>query len=142
MIRMVIVVWAAILASAAGAVAQDAGRKPDAESVILTGCLGGGPSKFVLTNVAMAAPGDNKGQKPSGTPALAASYDLVPRDGLALTPHVGHRVELTGVIVASPKPGETPAAADAPDKTTGRAALPTAQFAVSSLKMISPLCLQ
>jgi hypothetical protein len=136
--RILMVVLAAVFASAAAVLAQDASPKPDGKQVILSGCLGGGPSKFVLTNVAMAAPAGNKGENPSGTPALAASYDLTPRDGLALAPHVGHRVELTGVITAAPKPGES-AASD----TGGRGAkLPAAQFAVSSLKMISPICLQ
>jgi hypothetical protein len=133
--RVVMFVWLAAFMSAAGVLAQGSGAKPDGDQVILTGCLGGGPSKFVLTNVAMAA---NKGQKPSGTPALAASYNLLPRDGVALAPHVGHRVEVTGVITAMPTPGEE----DADDKTGRGAKGPTAQFAVTSLKMISPLCLQ
>ena len=136
--RVLTIVLAAVLASAAAVLAQSAGPQPDGKQVILSGCLGGGPSKFVLTNVAMAAPAGNKGEKPSGTPALAASYDLMPRDGLALAPHVGHRVELTGVVTAVPEPGDSAAS----DKTGRGAKLPAAQFAVSSLKMISPLCLQ
>jgi hypothetical protein len=134
--------FAAIVVAVAAVAAQDGKKTDAAESVILSGCLGGGPSKFVLTNVTIATTADNKGQKPSGVPTLAASYDLLPRDGVSLAAHVGHRVELTGVIMAAPKPGSAPDAG-AKDRTTGRVPPgPSAQFAVTSLKMISPICLQ
>ena len=90
---------------------------------------------------------------------MVDSYTLVPRDGVALAPHVGHRVELVGVVVDAAKKGDDDAKVkidektqvkreDAPDSksdTTTKARIargPNAQFAVTSLKMISPVCVE
>jgi hypothetical protein len=115
----------------------------------------------VLTNaVAASVPGDKKDDKKAiGTSGTVDSYALVPRDGVALAPHVGHRVELVGVVVNAAKNGDDDAKVkiedktqvkreDAPDSksnttTTARIARgPNAQFAVTSLKMISPVCVE
>ena len=76
-------------------------KADDAKVLTISGCLGGGPTNFTLSNVAaVATPGDKKDDgKAVGTAGLLDSYVLKPRDGIALAPHVGHRVELTGVVV-------------------------------------------
>ena len=135
-------------------------KADDAKVLTITGCLGGGPTNFSLSNVVAATPGDTKDdRKAVGTAGLLDSYVLMPRDGIALAPHVGHRVELTGVVVPPATKGDDDAkievkettqvqrenAPDSKTETTTRARIargPEAQFAVASLKMISPVCIQ
>ena len=109
-------------------------RGADGKPVTITGCLGGGAPKFVITNVLAARPagGKDQGSAPVG---LLSSYALVPADGVALAPHVGRRVELVGTVIAAAKKEETEPA------RPGRGG-PTAQFAVTAVKMISPVCIE
>lgn len=126
----VLVIFATAAAGAQAGVSQ--GAKPDADkAVAISGCLSGSPGAFVLTNVSAANTGDAK-DRPVGTAGLADAYSLQPRGGVALDAHVGHRVQLVGVVV---EPGTKP---DAPTKAKG----PTAQFAVTAVKMISPVCIE
>jgi len=167
---MVRIISSCVLAACAAAAvyAQDTTIKSetrikadDAKVLTISGCLGGGPTNFTLSNiVAAAAPSDKKDdRKTVGTAGLLDSYVLMPRDGLALAPHVGHRVELTGVVVPPATKGDDDAkievkettqvqrenAPDSKTETTTRARIARgseAQFAVASLKMISPVCIQ
>jgi hypothetical protein len=50
-----------------------------------------------------------------GTSGRIATYLLVPRDGVALTPHVGHRVQISAVML---HPGEDDADVKIKDTTT------------------------
>jgi hypothetical protein len=135
-------------------------KADDAKVLTISGCLGGGPTSFSLSNVVAASPGDKKdNRKTVGTAGLLDSYVLMPRDGIALAPHVGHRVELTGVVVPPATKDDDDAkievkertqvqrenAPDSKTETTTKARIargPEAQFAVTSLKMISPVCIQ
>jgi hypothetical protein len=138
-------------------------KADDAKVMTVTGCLSGGPDVYVLNNVSVAqVPGttdDDKAKKPVGTSGVAASYDLVSPQGLSLASHVGHKVEVVGVVVDPAKKGDDDAKIqikertevqreDAPDskvETTTKARIargPSAQFAVTSLKSVSPICLQ
>lgn len=155
------------LCAAASVYAQDTTIKSetrikadDAKVLTISGCLGGGPTNFSLSNVVASNPGDKKDdRKAVGTAGLLDSYVLMPRDGIALAPHVGHRVELTGVVVPPATKGDDDAkievkertevqrenAPDSKTETTTRARIARgaeAQFAVASLKMISPVCIQ
>ena len=136
-------------------------KTDDAKVLTVSGCLGGGPTNFTLSNVvAAAAPSDKKDdRKTVGTSGLLEAYALMPQAGVALAPHVGHRVELTGVVVPPATKGDDDAkievtertqvqrenAPDSKTETTTKARIargPEAQFAVASLKMVSPVCLQ
>ena len=131
----------------------------DAKVMTISGCLGGGLSNFTLSNVVAAASPKDKKDKATGTAGLLDSYVLMPRDGVALAPHIGHRVELMGVVVPPATKGDDDAKVevkeqtkvkreDAPDsktETTTKARIARgaeAQFAVTSVKMISPVCIQ
>src|SRR5688572_385592 len=93
----VVAMLAAVSLGAQAAVRSDTQAKPDDAKVItIAGCLRGGPSVFVLTNASSVAAGKDK---PAGVAAIAEAYALVPRDGVTLAPHLGHRVELVGVVV-------------------------------------------
>ena len=132
----VFVMLAAVTLGAQAAVQSETQAKADdAKVMTIAGCLRGGPSVFVLTN-ASAAPAPAGKEKPAGA-AIAEAYALVPRDGVTLAPHLGHRVELVGVVVAvpaqDPKTGATRA------RVPG---VPSEQFAVTSLKMVSPVCIE
>jgi hypothetical protein len=166
--RHVISSCALAVAAAVAVSAQDTTIKSetriqadDAKVMTISGCLTGGPSKFVLTNVATAQvpskPGD-KDDKPVGTSGAVVSYDLVGREGFSFTPYVGQKVELVGVVVKAAN-GDDDAKVevrektevdrdDAPDsksEVTTKARIargPSPQFAVTSLKSVSPVCLQ
>ena len=132
-VALVLCATASLAAQAAPARAQAA----DAKAITITGCLSGGAPGFVISNVLAArAPGE-KGARTSVDNDLLESYALVPRDGVTLAPHVGHRVEIVGSVVEDAKKGE--------EAGTARGRIPrgpTAQFAVTSVKMISPVCIQ
>ena len=124
---------AALSAQAAPARAQ-AG---DANAITITGCLNAGSPGFVISNVLAArAPGEKGARTGPATANLLDSYALVPGDNVALAPHVGHRVEIVGSVVEG---------AGKDDAETAKGKIPrgpTAQFAVQSVKMISPVCIQ
>ncbi len=138
--RLLTCVVAAATSMAALAAAQSPAPVPDkdAKLVKVIGCLSGGPSKFILTN---AAPADApaRGERPTGTAGVVTSYDLNPRDGVSLAPHIGHRVEVTGVVgdVTKAPAGDAP---PQPGRPRDRGL--TAQFAVTSVRMVSPICLE
>ena len=168
MLRIISSCVVALCAASAAVHAQDTTIKSetrikadDAKVLTVSGCLGGGPTNFTLSNVvAAAAPGDKKDdRKAVGTSGLLDSYALMPQAGVALAPHVGHRVELTGVVVPPATKTDDDAKIevkertqvqreDAPDsktETTTKARIargPEAQFAVTTLKMVSPVCIQ
>ena len=77
--------------SAAPAAAQEAG-----EQLTLTGCLAQDTtemgSDFVLEKVA-------------SDEIDAAKVPLVPVEGVEMAPHVGHEVEVSGVVAVEPKDG-------------------------------------
>jgi hypothetical protein len=136
-------------------------KADDAKVMTIDGCLSGSGSNFMLTNaVAATVAGDKKAEKKTvGTSGVVDSYALVPQGGVSLTPHLGHRVELVGVVIAPAKKGDNDAklkvdekttvqrdnAPDSKSKTTSKAEIargPNAQFAVTSVKMISPVCIE
>ena len=62
------------------------------DSITLTGCLvqedgDGGEVEFLLENV-------------SGAEVTAEEIELVPAEGVNLAPHVGHTVEVSGVVIS------------------------------------------
>jgi hypothetical protein len=154
------------LIAAASVGAQDATIKKetridadDAKVRSFTGCLTGGPTTFTLTNVAPVNPPGKSSDKPVGTSGAAVAYVLTAKEGVTLAPHVGHRVEVAGVVIPAAKDGDKDAkveirertevqrdgAPDSKSETTTRSTIPrgaTDQFAVASIKMISPVCLQ
>ena len=133
----VFVMLAAVTLGAQAAVKSETQAKADdAKVMTIAGCLRGGPSVFVLTN-ASAAPAPAGKDKPAGAAAIAEAYALVPRDGVTLAPHLGHRVELVGVVVAAPPPDPKTGAPRA--RVPG---VPSEQFGVTSLKMVSPVCIE
>ena len=138
MVRMFTSFALALCATAAlGAQAAPVGAK-DGKAVTITGCLNSGQAGFVISNVLAArVPGEKGARGGAGTDNLLESYALVPGNGVALAPHVGHRVEIVGSVVEGGKKGEEA------EPSRGRISRgPTAQFAVTSVKMISPVCIQ
>ena len=164
--RRVFISGALALAAAVPLAAQDTTirretriKADDARVMAIRGCLGGGAPNFVLTNVVAAELPEGKGGERARASAPVNSYALVPREGLSLAAHVGQRVELVGVVVEAAQKGEGDAKIEvrekteverdgAPDtrtETTTKARIargPTAQFAVTSAKMISPVCIE
>src|SRR5918992_384618 len=101
----------------------------DAKIVMMTGCLQSGTGEVFTLTGAKAVVGDDlearsktkvdvdddetevktktrteverddDDDKPVGTAGAATSYELIPKEGVNLTPHVGHRVEITAVAL-------------------------------------------
>jgi len=123
------------------ATAQQPTTRPEPKPVVLTGCVGGGPAAFTLTNAMAATTPAKPGESPVGTAGIASSYDLTPRAGVDLAAHVGHKVEITGapaeLNVSNPgvPAAERPAAgADVAAKA------PAPKLTVTALKMVSATC--
>jgi hypothetical protein len=98
-----------------------------------TGTAGGAASakdetNFVLSSAA-ASPTGTAGAAPPSAASIASEYRLDAADA-KLTPHVGHKVEITGTVEESKGPTQPPAAsaANAP------------KLKVDSLKMVSTSC--
>lgn len=138
-------------------------KADDAKVVTVDGCLSGSGSSFILTNAVAATVAGDKDKKDAkktvGTSGVVSSYALVPREGVTLAPHIGHRVELVGVVINPATKGDDDAkvkvedktkverdnAPDSKSKTTTKSEIargPNAQFAVTSVKMISPVCIE
>jgi hypothetical protein len=117
-----------------------------AKTMTITGCLQraqpapGGTSaaagtmqpKFVLTNISPSSSGAAGTSGTSGSSMTASEYRL-DFDEAKLTPHVGHKVEITGAVV--PMSSTPPPAASAPSSTSNA---PTLK--VDNVKMIAATC--
>ena len=115
-------------------------------SKTITGCLQraqpapGGTStaagsmqpKFVLTSISPSSSGAAGTSGTSGSSMTASEYRL-DFDEAKLTPHVGHKVEITGTVV--PMSSTPPPAASAPSSTSNA---PTLK--VDNVKMIAATC--
>lgn len=106
-------------------------KADEGKTLTLSGCLSGGAGGFVLSNAIAIERGADGKPAPSSA-SVARTYDLAPREGLALAPYVGHRVEVTGVASPPRDPGESKAAGKEPRPL----------FTLSAVKSVSPLCLQ
>ena len=116
-----------------------------AKTMTVTGCLQraqpapGGTStaagsmqpKFVLTSISPSSSGAAGTSGTSGS-STASEYRL-DFDEAKLTPHVGHKVEITGTVV--PMSSTPPSAASAPSSTSNA---PTLK--VDNVKMIAATC--
>ena len=87
--------------------------------------------KFVLTNAALSTTGATGTSGTTAPPAtsIASEYRLDTTES-ALTPHVGHKVEITGTVEQMARPEEKPAASAANAPT----------LKVSNVKMVSTTC--
>jgi hypothetical protein len=115
-----------------------------AKSIVVTGCVTGGPAAFTLTN-AMAANATGKPGEAVGTSGISSSYDLSARAGVDLAPHVGHKVEITGTPAeASAAPGAgaagSPAATSPAAGSPAAGKTPAAKLTVTAVKMVSASC--
>jgi hypothetical protein len=113
--------------------------KPANQPLTVTGCLKAGEAAdtFVLTSA----------QSQGGPPA--ATYQLMGAEGVNLRDHVGHRVEVSGVLnaekrVAATTPGQ--AAGEAPTGTSGTPTVSTQtkldikQLDVSGVRRVEGRC--
>src|SRR5688572_6755185 len=115
------------LAAAVAVSAQDTTIKSetriqadDAKVMTITGCLGGGPSKFSITNATSAQVPSKPGAKDDkavGTSGAVLSYDLVGREGFSFAPYVGQKVELVGVVVKAASDGDDDAKVQVRERT-------------------------
>jgi hypothetical protein len=62
---------------------------------------------------------DKDDRRPVGTSGAVRSYEIMPRDGVDLAAHVGHRVELAAVMI-DPANGDDDAEIEVETRTTAR----------------------
>lgn len=109
-------------------------RTPTSSGPVGTaGTVGGNTpdAAFVLTNVMDVT-------APAGAPAPDATYRLEAEDG-KLSPHVGHKVEITGKLDAAAG-GATPSARSQIGESSASAEAP--RIKVDSVKMLASSCPQ
>jgi hypothetical protein len=87
--------------------------------------------KFVLTNASLSATGatGTSGTTAPATTSIASEYKLDTTES-TLTPHVGHKVEVTGTVEAMSRPEQKPPASAANAPT----------LKVNNVKMVSTTC--
>jgi hypothetical protein len=154
------VIPAAIFAAALVATPLAAQQKPaessapaksDAsKSVLLSGCLTGGPSSYTLSNVAITRGAhETAPDRPVGTAGESTSYSLIARDAVDLGDYISKRVEVTGTLLP-PAPPQAAAAEpkakqdDSPDvKAQARAEVAAVAYpkvAATAVKLLSATC--
>jgi hypothetical protein len=93
----------------------------DAKTITMTGCLDSavGASSYTLSRVVMERSSTEKSSDvPAiGTSGTIASYELVPKAGVDLTAHAGHKVTITGVMVSAATKTDDDADVKVKDKT-------------------------
>ncbi len=129
---------------------QTPSKSTAAKTVTVTGCIakaeaptgtagaaGAGAAtaketKFVLNNASASASGTagTAGATSPAATAIASEYRL-DADDAKLTPHVGHKVEITGTVEETKGATEAPAAASAANAP---------KLKVDNVKMVSPSC--
>jgi hypothetical protein len=132
---------AIVLAATTGLAAQGASTTTaaGATDITLTGCIekaeapaAGGGAGFVLTNVtAVTVPA----RYPDG--AITRIYRL-DGDAARISPHVGHKVAITGALAAAPNSDKPPSGLEkaAPAPTAANAPM----VKVTAVKMMGPTC--
>jgi hypothetical protein len=107
------------------------------ETVIVTGCLddGGEAGGYLLTNVVMRGTPKARTTSTPNSGTIGITYSLI---GTELQSHVGHKVEVTGLIEAPMKKSGTKSSDR--DKAVATARAMNGTLTVTSLKMISPTC--
>lgn len=136
-----------------------ASQSASARSVTITGCLQRGTESatgttgtsgstrtasaggFMLMNASMgpqstsASSGSSTASVRAGTASAGAQYRLEADDS-KLTPHVGHKVEVTGSLEESASAGSSSASGSA----TSTAAAAAPRLKVDTVKMVSSTC--
>jgi hypothetical protein len=134
---------AIVCAVTVGLAAQAPSSSPDtSKKVTFSGCVekapgeagaapaaGAAKTTFILTN---ASPAGSGSVGTSGGAKPAAKYRL-DADEAKITPHVGHKVEVTGTI------DEQPGSASAPSSATSSSATGP-KITVDSVKMVAASC--
>jgi hypothetical protein len=75
------------------------------------------------------------------TTSTTTTYTLVPAEKVVLTPHVGHKVEVTGELISGESKTETTTTSPATGTMTKETTkTPMQQFRVTSVKMLAESC--
>jgi hypothetical protein len=100
---------------------------------------------FILTNASMGAAsasstagttGSSSASSQARSASGAGTQYRLDADASKLTPHVGHKVEVTGTLDSSASPGASSAAGS----STSTAAMSAPRLKVDSVKMVSSTC--
>jgi hypothetical protein len=113
-------------------------------TVVVTGCLddGGYGGHYFLTNARTGERPESASTASQTVRGVGTTYNLV-EGGVPLQAHVGHRVEVTGVmdpVGKAPKKGKQTAAPTKSDKDVATARAMNATLTVKSVRMVSTSC--
>lgn len=92
-------------------------KADDAQVVSMTGCLEGGPSVFLLSHAMIPKDQAKKLRKIVGTTGTQDTYELTPQQGVELAGDVGHKVQVTGVMVPAATAHDKHANVEVKEKT-------------------------
>jgi hypothetical protein len=106
-------------------------QSPTGTSGSTTDTAGGASSGFILTNTAISPDATAGTSGSATTSASAAPQYRLDYDDAKLTPHVGHKVEVTGTVAENAAPSESSAAGSA-------ASAP--KLHVEKVKMLASTC--
>ncbi len=100
----------------------------------ITGCLqtGSEPNTYILNNVSMSR--SRTGGTPNEMARTETSYKLIPEGNLDLKDHIGHKVEVTGMLKKEEKSSEYSSSSS----PSGMSQTP--ELRVSSIRHISEKC--
>lgn len=119
----------------------------DAQTVTYTGCVAAGPQTrtFVLDKVLPVSQSTSTTTDASGasTSSTTTSYALVPSDTVQITEYVGHKVEVTGMMVPKGEMRsrtETKVGDDTVKKEETKSESDLPQFRVISIRNLAETC--
>jgi hypothetical protein len=144
----------AVAVSFAGAVAlhaqapqtttQTTTKASETKTVSFTGCMAAGTAaqSFILNQAMPVGQSSRTVTGTSGTTTTSTTtYALVPAEKVVLTPHVGHKVEVTGELISGEAKTETTTTSPATGTTIKETTkTPMQQFRVTSVKMLAESC--
>jgi len=105
----------------------------------LTGCLqtGSEPNTYMLNNVSMSR--NRSGSTPSEMARAETSYKLIPEGSVDLKDHVGHKVEVTGMLEHAEMSMEHSTSGESSSSYSNKSS-EVPEIKVSSIRHISATC--
>jgi hypothetical protein len=119
----------------------------EAKPISFTGCVGAGVEarSYVLNKVVpVTKTTETVGTSGATTTTTETSYVLVPAEKVEIQPHMGRKVEVTGVLIPAAET-KTTTTTSRPDSSTTvtettKAQMPRMQFRVTAIKELAQSC--
>ncbi len=109
------------------------------KSMKLTGCLQNGsePNTYILDNVSMAQ--SRTSEAPSEMARTEPSYKLIPEGDIDLKDHIGHKVEVTGMLMNEEREGNESSSSGSSSSSYSQTS-GTPELKVSAIRHLATTC--